>query len=1271
MLFVFDKTLRVIHTTADPKDLIAGEVNEQINGEHSCSLTIPWTADTQTKFAEFNHIGFYLNNRFEVYKIRQTTDIKKGDAERDLYCEHLSYELSDSIVEDKRVDNGPARDIITRILSDTDWEVGNIADLGNKTYNAYYITHREALYEIAELYGGELQFRIELDEEKKAIAHKYVDLLTARGEDTGIRFTFDRNLEEIQRDTDTLEIRTCLIGRGHSPQTENGGQQRRIQFTDVIWRKADGHPVDKPAGQNWVGHPDAIAKYGVIKGVYEDESETPEQLLQNTWNALQQQCEKTQTYKAKLLFLQELMGDKEVLRLGDHFTIIDDEIGVTMNTRIIEIKYDLQDITNSEATMGQFYKTNGDNSGFDKLQSQIDNIRDTIGNIEIGDVNIDDGSFPDTVPPKSTVTTKGLFASIQIDWTYVNRTYYEYALYGSQTKGFAPAQQNLLYRGRGSSFLHSVQPDQTWYYRVCAYNSHGNRNEFSDEVKGYSAKIANAEDYMASASIGSALIGSLNADVINSGKIKAQHIEMKGVSVTDGNGTKTLDINSAGQVSMNVSSLKINSKAVATEEAVQVKVDNIQVGVRNYLKDTLNPITIVGNGETNQSVTIGRLTIPCAYLDGKPYTFGFKYRAVGGPVTGKVKAQTGGPMWLSTTDAVTITANNQEGSPTKTSTMHLGGGSWTTMQIRCDELVGTIEIYDVYYVIGNKDAGYTPAPEDIEGLISDVQGSLDDFENTVNTTFKDNIIDQAEAVVLKQELTKLDADKKAFDQEYSYLSASTNIPTSIKDNLASAKSAYDSAYNSLVSFINSAIANGVVGDSESQSVASAFNTYNTTLASYRKVIQTCMDSISTDKIDKLQVGGRNYLRDYMFQRDDVWRKNKNSEINTEEGYGALLASTANPWLYQVFSKDEFKPGQEVTVQYEIKCEGVSKNTGSDTMLIRTQLTGYETATGGHVKDVCVLGKHENEASALSEWTKCTFTGTLTSDFGTANYVWFRLYARNFTGKIYFRNVMLEKGNKASTPCPAPEDYESLVDRMQATIMGQVNEDIAGLQDQNMSILNRFDIMFSDGIITANEKVDLAYDFAQITSQYETMKSMVEQFNDNAINGQMTLLTNQYNLLKQTMDEILKDMNSSSEASEREIYAQIEDFVIQYNHTYLAIQTYVKGTLSTVNSAIQTLNNGIGTTVSRVDSLEGTTNTLSRHFNFTDTGWVEIFASINGVPGRFKTQISDQKLAFLDSGNEVAYLSNQELYITRARILQSLQIGNISMQQTSKGGLIFQ
>ena len=35
------------------------------------------------------------------------------------------------------------------------------------------------------------------------------------------------------------------------------------------------------------------------------------------------------------------------------------------------------------------------------------------------------------------------------------------------------------------------------------------------------------------------------------------------------------------------------------------------------------------------------------------------------------------------------------------------------------------------------------------------------------------------------------------------------------------------------------------------------------------------------------------------------------------------------------------------------------------------------------------------------------------------------------------------------------------------------------------------------------------------------------------------------------------------------------------------------------------------------------------------------------------------------------MSNQKLYITQAQILDSLQLGNIAMAKTAKGGLIYQ
>ena len=84
------------------------------------------------------------------------------------------------------------------------------------------------------------------------------------------------------------------------------------------------------------------------------------------------------------------------------------------------------------------------------------------------------------------------------------------------------------------------------------------------------------------------------------------------------------------------------------------------------------------------------------------------------------------------------------------------------------------------------------------------------------------------------------------------------------------------------------------------------------------------------------------------------------------------------------------------------------------------------------------------------------------------------------------------------------------------------------------------------------------------------------------------------------------------------------------------------------------------------------DTVTSHLDFTQSGFVEIYATTNGTKGRFSTQITDQKLAFKDNGEEVAYISNQEMYITKATITDQMQIGNfiIKPSGTAKGGIMF-
>ena len=120
----------------------------------------------------------------------------------------------------------------------------------------------------------------------------------------------------------------------------------------------------------------------------------------------------------------------------------------------------------------------------------------------------------------------------------------------------------------------------------------------------------------------------------------------------------------------------------------------------------------------------------------------------------------------------------------------------------------------------------------------------------------------------------------------------------------------------------------------------------------------------------------------------------------------------------------------------------------------------------------------------------------------------------------------------------------------------------------------------------------------------------------------------------------------------------------------ALQSSVSIIITKYGTKIEQLDKKIALTASKTEVMEGKVNRVDSHFDFTPGGFVEIYATTNGTKGRFATQITDQKLAFKDYGQEVAYISNQEMFITKATITNQLDISHFSIKPSGKGGIMF-
>lgn len=193
-------------------------------------------------------------------------------------------------------------------------------------------------------------------------------------------------------------------------------------------------------------------------------------------------------------------------------------------------------------------------------------------------------------------------------------------------------------------------------------------------------------------------------------------------------------------------------------------------------------------------------------------------------------------------------------------------GEKASFRFRFDYISCGFKIKNARVLVGHKDTGWTPAPEDVEESIGNVNSSLNDFQNTVNTTFKDGIIQESEAKAIKQNLKLLDSTKADVDREYATIYENSLLTGAYKSNLQSAKTSFDSAHNSLKTTINNSISDGKITSSESTSVDNAFNTYNSALGTYRQRVQQALDYLTTAKINELEIGGTNLIENSAFTR---------------------------------------------------------------------------------------------------------------------------------------------------------------------------------------------------------------------------------------------------------------------------------------------------------------------------------------------------------------------------------------------------------------------
>ena len=360
MIYLFNNKEELIHIIKE-QDLIEFTHKIEINTFDAAEFELPIEAIDKTIIEEMRFFGFFVRGRqfgvFKAYEVTMNDNyVVKGldRAESDLRTVR--------IIKDKRLQSVTADQALNVALEGTGYQLGEREGLTkvNKT-NFYYISPREALVKIIEAFNCEFRVRYEFVENK--IINRYIDLYHRQGSYSGVQFEYGNNALEVTMEEDSDNVVTALIGRGKGEESTDsegnatGGYGRRIEFTDIVWTKASGKPIDKPAGQNYIVLNDDIENKGLYQngelkhrwGVFVDEEiEDKEVLLQATYQELLRLNNPIRKYKASILDL------RDDIWLGDRVAIVKDSAKLSFEARIFSITIDKLNFDQSEVELGDY-----------------------------------------------------------------------------------------------------------------------------------------------------------------------------------------------------------------------------------------------------------------------------------------------------------------------------------------------------------------------------------------------------------------------------------------------------------------------------------------------------------------------------------------------------------------------------------------------------------------------------------------------------------------------------------------------------------------------------------------------------------------------------------------------------------------------------------------------------------------------------------------------------------------------------------------------------
>lgn len=483
-----------------------------------------------------------------------------------------------------------------------------------------------------------------------------------------------------------------------------------------------------------------------------------------------------------------------------------------------------------------------------------------------------------------------------------------------------------------------------------------------------------------------------------------------------------------------------------------------------------------------------------------------------------------------------FTCNVEHKNPTLSKTLMVLYGNYDTGNI---PFIRNIKIEK-----GSHATDYTLAPEDTNLLIqkvqkeaTDISKAITNYEGVIGATFKDNIITASEAKGLAQQKMNLEKEKAGITAKFNEVHNNKLLVGTYKSNLATAKAEYDKSHTTLLSAIDTAVANHKTTALEFSTVSQKFNDYKDKLAALTTRFEQAIDSLSTTKANNAASQYNTVITEINNKYDEV-KAQADASINSYfYPYAPTLTNVpASQWA-SVKQKDAH------VGDYFLDTSKGSYYTFSKVEATYTWLKGSDTAIQTALDTA-------SKAQGTADKKKTVFTTQPVTPYDIGD-----MWTQGSGGDLYVCKVARASGNFVNADWEKATKYTDDTKAIEAfNVANKAIKDLSSFWDSANG-------MFKDGIIDSNELPRLKGHLDTLNNDKLSLTSNVTDISGNAkldasMKATLTNLQTAYNNAHKALYDALNNAVKDKKVTDKEI-ADVSSKFSAYGTALSNLTTHVQ------------------------------------------------------------------------------------------------------------------